>query len=113
MEKEEFSLSGGQKQRVSLARALAKPFRLLILDDVLSAVDEHTERHITKAILASRMNSTTIFITHRLELCKNVDHVFVMDEGSVVESGTFESLMHNESYFFKLYHANLEEEMTV
>lgn len=107
------SLSGGQKQRVSLARALAKPFRLLILDDVLSAVDEHTERHITKAIFSLQNEFTTIFITHRLELCKNVDHVFVMDEGSVVESGTFESLMHNESYFFKLYHANLEEEMTV
>ena len=85
------NLSGGQKQRISIARALIKSPRILLLDDCLSAVDTKTE----DAILASierQHASCTIIVSHRLAL-ERADRILVLDEGKLVEEGTHQELL--------------------
>ena len=88
------TLSGGQKQRVSIARALVKKPRVLILDDALSAVDAETERHIwasLRGVLSS--GASGIVIAHRVSALMHCDEILVLDEGRVIERGTHEQLL--------------------
>ena len=88
------TLSGGQKQRVSIARALVKKPRVLILDDALSAVDAETERHIwasLRGVLSS--GASGIVIAHRVSALTHCDEILVLDEGRVIERGTHEQLL--------------------
>jgi NHLM bacteriocin system ABC transporter ATP-binding protein len=84
-------LSGGQRQRLMIARALARHPRLLILDEATSALDNRTQAIITKAI--DELNITRIVIAHRLSTIINADKIVVLDNGHVVEQGTYEELM--------------------
>lgn len=86
-------LSGGQKQRISLARALVRDPKILILDDTLSAVDNLTEQRIVANLDGELKDRTAIIISHRLSALRSADLILYMDGGRVVESGTHEELM--------------------
>lgn len=90
------NLSGGQKQRISIARAIIRKPRLLILDDCLSAVDTNTEAHILGSIAKlneKNPNLSTLMVSHRISTIKHADQILVIDEGEVVESGTHQELL--------------------
>ena len=97
------TLSGGQKQRVSIARAIARSPKILILDDALSAVDTKTENTILKAMTNIMKGRTSVVISHRVSSAKLADKIIVLHEGKVVEQGTNESLMEANGIFRELY----------
>lgn len=101
------TLSGGQKQRLSIARALAKEPRLLILDDCLSAVDTNTENNILNCLKTIMLDKTSIIISHRVSSAKLADKIIVLDDGHIIESGTYNQLMKNEGTFKQLYNKQL------
>jgi ATP-binding cassette subfamily B multidrug efflux pump len=101
------TLSGGQKQRLSIARALAKEPRLLILDDCLSAVDTKTENTILNSLKKIMVNKTSIIISHRVSSAKLADRIIVLDDGHIIESGSYDHLMNSDSVFRKLYEKQL------
>lgn len=96
-------LSGGQKQRVSIARALVRNPRILILDEATSALDNVSEYHVQRAIekLVER-RCTTFIVAHRLSTIRNADRIIVMDEGRLVETGTYEELVALNGKFAEL-----------
>jgi ATP-binding cassette subfamily B protein len=91
------ALSGGQRQRITLARALIKNPPILIFDEATSALDNETEIAIQRSLKKVCQNRTTIVIAHRLSTIKNSDCIFVFDKGSVIESGTHDSLVVKEN----------------
>ena len=101
------TLSGGQKQRLSIARALAKEPQLLILDDCLSAVDTKTENNILHSLKTFMDNKTSIIISHRVSSAKLADKIIVLDQGSIIESGTYDQLISSDGTFRQLYEKQL------
>jgi len=97
------TLSGGQKQRVSIARAIAKSPKILILDDCLSAVDTKTENVILSALKKIMKDRTSIIISHRVSSAKLADQIIVLDDGKIVESGNHDSLMDLKGIYAELY----------
>jgi len=87
------TLSGGQKQRAAIARALLRRPRLLILDDAFSSVDTETEEKILDGVMTAHPERTVLFVSHRLSTMRRADRILVFEGGSLVESGTHESLM--------------------
>lgn len=88
------TLSGGQKQRISIARALVKRPRILILDDALSAVDAKTEQDIWQSLRGVFAGGTSgIVVAHRVSALQNCDEILVLERGRIVERGTHEQLM--------------------
>lgn len=104
------NLSGGQRQRTTLARALARDPRILILDDALSAVDTHTETGILKALRDVFIARTSIIISHRVSAVMNADVIFVLDEGRIVERGTHAELVEKRGLYASLLRRQLLEE---
>ena len=102
------TLSGGQKQRVSLARALARDPKILILDDCLSAVDTKTENTILNSLKSIMEKRTTIIISHRVSSAKLADKIIVLDDGKIVEQGTNESLLATDGVYKELYDKQLQ-----
>jgi subfamily B ATP-binding cassette protein MsbA len=94
-------LSGGQRQRLFIARELFKQPNLLILDEATSALDTESERYIQDSIDALKGEMTVLIIAHRLSTIKNVDRVYVMDDGQVVEEGRYEDLRNAEASTFR------------
>jgi ATP-binding cassette subfamily B protein len=97
------TLSGGQKQRVSIARAIAKEPKILILDDCLSAVDTKTENVILTALKNIMQNRTSIIISHRVSSAKLADQIIVLDDGKVIETGNHKTLMEQKGVYAELY----------
>jgi ATP-binding cassette subfamily B protein len=90
------TLSGGQKQRLSLARAILKPCDLLILDDVLSAVDHETERYLIERIYRFRQARATLIVSHRISALERAQRVIVLEAGRVTASGSHAELIERE-----------------
>lgn len=105
------AISGGQKQRVSMARAMIREPELLILDDSLSAVDAKTEQAIIANIQKVRNNKTTIIVTHRLSAVSHADHILVIEEGRITESGTPQELLASKGWFFEQHEKQQMEEV--
>ncbi len=87
------TLSGGQKQRLTLARAVARDPRILVLDDALSSVDAATEKRILDELESVMQDRTTIIISHRVASVRLADQIAVVDEGRIIESGTHAELV--------------------
>ena len=100
-------LSGGQLQRVALARALLRKPDLLILDEATSSLDSHSERLIQQALENVAQVTTVVVIAHRLSTIKKADKIYVLDNGEVVESGSYSELVGKVGAFSKL--AGLQE----
>lgn len=89
----QINLSGGQKQRVNLARAVYSNSDIVLLDDPLSAVDSHVGQHLfTECIRGILRHKTIIFVTHQLQYLSLVDRVYVLDQGSIQQSGTYSQI---------------------
>ncbi|UKJ06441.1 ABC transporter ATP-binding protein [Solitalea lacus] len=104
------TLSGGQKQRISIARAIIKEPQIMIFDDCLSAVDTKTEEEILSNLGQIMQNKTSIIISHRVSSIKNADKIFVLDQGSIIESGNHETLLDLKGEYYELYEKQLLEE---
>jgi ATP-binding cassette subfamily B protein len=105
------TLSGGQKQRVSIARALAKKPKMLILDDCLSAVDTHTEHTILENLKQVTLGKSSLIISHRVSSARLANRIFVLSDGNIVESGSHQDLMNRKTLYFELYQQQLNEEL--
>ena len=107
------TLSGGERQRLSIARALLKDPPILIFDEATSALDATTERQIQAALDAATKGRTTFIIAHRLATIRNADRIFVLDQGSVIESGGFDELVKKGGRFSELASAQFMTDASV
>lgn len=103
------SLSGGQKQRVSIARALIKEPKIVLLDDCLSAVDTETEEHILQQLQGFTQDRTTLIVSHRVSSVKHADSIIVLDKGRIIQQGSHQSLLAQVGYYKELYDKQLLE----
>lgn len=103
------TLSGGQKQRLTLARALIRNPKILILDDSLSAVDTKTEDIILTNLERIMNNKTSIIISHRVSSVKLADKIIVLEDGEIIEEGSHTELMQKNGSYKNLYESQLEE----
>ena len=103
------TLSGGQKQRVSIARAIIKSPKILLLDDCLSAVDTETEEKILKNLSKISKGKTSIIVSHRVSSAKNANKIIVLDDGEIVQQGTHDTLIGIDGYYKHLYLKQLSE----
>lgn len=92
-------LSGGQKQRISLARAMTAPCDLLILDNVLSAVDAETEGFLLKQILRKQHARSLLIVSHRAKTMENADLILVLDDGKITDQGVHQELLTRPGYY--------------
>jgi len=102
------TLSGGQKQRLSIARALIRDPKILILDDSLSAVDTKTENNILNNLKTIMKGRTSIIISHRVSSAKLADFIIVLDDGKIIEQGSHESLLSEGGMYKELYEKQLK-----
>ncbi len=104
------TLSGGQKQRVAIARILVADKPILVFDDSLSAVDTETDMMIRSALKDKGSSSTTIIITHRITTAKEADMIIVLENGTVSDIGTHQTLKDKPGLYQKLWHIQGELE---
>ena len=104
------TISGGQRQRSALARAILIKPKILILDDAFANVDTQTEDTILSRLAALMKDRTTILISHRISTVKNADQVIVLNEGSIVETGTHEQLLARNGIYAGIYETQLLQE---
>lgn len=98
--KDGIKLSGGQRQRVAIARMILSDPKVVIFDESTSALDVHTEERLFKALKSFLADKTVITIAHRLSTIKSAEYIYVLEDGSVVDSGTPKALLaKDESYF--------------
>jgi ATP-binding cassette subfamily B protein len=96
-------LSGGQKQRISIARALVKKAKILILDDSTSALDMETEFQLLSNLNKLHKEATTFIIAHRISAVKNADMIIYLENGSIVEQGTHDELLLKKGKYYDIY----------
>lgn len=102
------SLSGGERQRISIARAILKDPKILILDEATSAMDTGTERRIQRALGILSKGRTTIMIAHRLSTLRDADRIVVIDDGKMPEYGTHKELLALRGVYYNLYRMQAE-----
>ena len=107
------TLSGGQKQRVTIARALMKSPKVIVLDDCLSAVDTETEEHILSNLKEATENLSSIIIAHRVSSVKHCQQIICLDQGTIVERGTPAELEAGEGHYSDLIKMQLEGQFEV
>ena len=98
-------LSGGQKQRLAIARALLRNSSIIIFDESTSSLDNFAQEEIKKSIDGLKGKSTIIIVAHRLSTIRNVDKIFFLDEGKIVDIGTFDYLFENNVKFKNMFYA--------
>lgn len=103
------TLSGGQKQRVSIARALVKDPKIYLFDDCLSAVDTETEEVILNNLKKASSNKTTLIVSHRVSSAKSADKILILENGSLLQTGSHEDLIETEGYYKELYLSQLSD----
>ena len=96
-------LSGGEMQRISLARAILKNSKIIILDEATAFSDPENEYLIQKAFQNLSKNKTVIMIAHRLSTIKNADKILVVSDGKIVEKGTHDSLLEEKGIYTKMW----------
>ena len=101
-------LSGGEKQRLAFARLWFENPELVILDEATSAMDNLTEEIVMKSVMQKMKDKTVIAIAHRLNSIAGFDRIILFREGKIVGQGTFEELLHTDSYFKELYNVNVQ-----
>jgi ATP-binding cassette, subfamily B, bacterial MsbA len=106
-------LSGGERQRVTIARAMLKNPKALILDEATSSLDSHSESLIQTALETLMSDRTTLIIAHRLSTVHNADKIIVLDKGQIVEMGSHSSLMKEENLYYRLYTMGVLEESSL
>ena len=104
------TLSGGQKQRVSIARAVAREPKILILDDALSAVDTKTENTILEAMTKIMKGRTSLIISHRVSSAKLASKIIVLLNGSIIEQGSHEDLLEKNGAYKGIYDQQLAQD---
>lgn len=104
------TLSGGQKQRTSIARAIVRKPKILILDDSLSAVDNKTEDQIVSFLNNELKGTTRIQVSHRISSVKNASKIYVMHQGKIVESGVHQELLQLNGHYASMYTKQIIEE---
>lgn len=97
------TLSGGQKQRVAIARMLMQQAPIMVFDDSLSAVDSETDAKIRSSLKANTGDSTVILISHRITTLMHADHIIVLDNGRIVQSGSHDELSVQEGIYRQIY----------
>ncbi|GAA0891888.1 ABC transporter ATP-binding protein [Fulvivirga kasyanovii] len=107
------TLSGGQKQRVSIARAISRDPKILMLDDALSAVDTKTENTILNSMKRIMKGRTSLVISHRVSSAKLADKIIVLDDGYVIEEGTHDELMKMNGAYKELFEKQTLTEETL
>ena len=93
-------ISGGQKQRLMIARAVAPKPKILMFDEATSALDNKTQKQVSDAL--DRMKCTRIVIAHRLSTIRNCDRILVLDQGRILEDGTYDELIAKNGFFAEL-----------
>ncbi len=102
-------LSGGEKQRLSIARAMLKKSRIILLDEATSSLDSDTETKIQNAITLLTKNKTTIVIAHRLSTILNANKIYIVNNGQILENGTHEDLLKNSKIYKNFYEKQLKK----
>ena len=102
------NLSGGQIQRLTIARALLKKSKILLLDDCLSSVDAKTERIVLSEIIKTKIDETVIIVSNKISSIMHADLIIVIDNGVIVEKGTHKKLLSNNGFYKKLVQKQLE-----
>lgn len=109
-------LSGGQWQRIALARLYHKPASLWILDEPTSALDVHAESEILHGLQTEKNQRITVLITHRMNTARHANHILVLEQGQIVESGNHSELMGTEGRYAAMYNtqaASFHDSMTI
>lgn len=102
-------LSGGQKQRLSIARALLEPTDLIIMDNVLSAVDYETERKILEGLFSRLKNQSVLVVSHRVNALEYMDDIIVLNEGKVIAKGDHDTLLKTCAYYYDTWQLQQNE----
>lgn len=103
------NFSGGQKQRLTIARALVKKPKILILDDSVSALDATTEKNLREALRREMKDTTVFVITQRISSCKEADKILVVDDGTIVGEGTHDELIENNKVYKEISDSQKQE----
>ena len=101
-------ISGGQKQRIAIARAIAKDPQILLLDEATSALDTENEKIVQDSLDKLMKGKTTLAIAHRISTIKDSNVIYVIEDGNLVESGSYEELVKKKGYFYRLERGELK-----
>ena len=96
-------LSGGQKQRLAIARAMLRSSNIIIFDESTSSLDNFAQEEVKKSIDGLKGKSTIVIVAHRLSTIKDVDKIFFLEKGNIVDSGTFEELFERTADFKSMF----------
>ena len=105
-----YRLSGGEKQRLSIARAMLKKSKIILLDEATSSLDAETESKIQEAINLLTKDRTTLVIAHRLSTIMNSKKIYVVDEGKIVAQGTHKELLEKSVTYKNFYEKQLRKD---